>query len=106
MEEKTAITTGKHDVTGAGVVKGATCNLDHFARPEIGQHTLAADLKAQAAGIVETLRRQRGKVSLAIGKRSIYRTIRSQDVLRAELHAGLVPAILPQDRAAVSNTRS
>jgi len=54
VEEKSVLAKGEHDLTGAHVINGATCDFDNIVRPKSGQHALPSDLQTQMAAAAQT----------------------------------------------------
>jgi hypothetical protein len=49
VQEKAAVTQGKHDIARLNFFEGAACNLDLVARPKSGEHTLTENAKTNPA---------------------------------------------------------
>jgi hypothetical protein len=56
VEEKSVFAKSEHDLTGAHVVNGATCDFDNVVGPKSGQHALPSDLQPQLAAAAQTFR--------------------------------------------------
>jgi hypothetical protein len=116
MKKKPPFPQSKYDLSRAHVVNRAARNLNHIARPKRRQHTLAAHPQPQTPAGTQAFRGQLSSDQVSSQKRTARQGCRRvprraaqfkiQEVFRDELHIAEVPAILPQESAAVSKTRS
>ena len=106
MEKEPAFAQREDDLSVAHFVDGTARDLALIARTKSGQHALAAHTKPETAAGAQACCRDCHLLRVPVHGGIFWRKLQSHETFREELHSQDVPAILPQERAAVSKTRS